>query len=60
VLSGCGASSARVRQIVVSPLISLMKDQVDALRASGVAAACLNSSLAPDEASAVLRDFQDR
>ena len=28
--------------VVVSPLISLMKDQVDALRASGVQAACIN------------------
>jgi ATP-dependent DNA helicase RecQ len=41
--------------IVVSPLISLMKDQVDALRAAGVSAAAYNSSLEPDEARSVLR-----
>jgi len=41
--------------IVVSPLISLMKDQVDALRAAGVSAAAYNSSLEPDEARGVLR-----
>jgi ATP-dependent DNA helicase RecQ len=41
--------------VVVSPLISLMKDQVDALRAAGVRAAAYNSSLAPDEARSVLR-----
>jgi ATP-dependent DNA helicase RecQ len=36
--------------LVVSPLIALMKDQVDALRANGVAAAFINSTVAPHEA----------
>ncbi len=40
--------------VVVSPLISLMKDQVDALRANGVAAAYLNSSLSAAESSGVI------
>jgi ATP-dependent DNA helicase RecQ len=40
--------------IVVSPLISLMKDQVDALRANGVAASYLNSSLSAGESSGVI------
>ncbi len=35
--------------LVVSPLIALMKDQVDSLRASGVAATFLNSTLDADE-----------
>jgi ATP-dependent DNA helicase RecQ len=39
--------------IVVSPLIALMHDQVGALLEAGVEAAFLNSSLSPDEASAV-------
>ena len=36
--------------VVISPLIALMKDQVDALTASGVPATFLNSSLSPAEA----------
>ena len=35
--------------IVISPLISLMKDQVSALTAAGVSAACINSSLTQEE-----------
>ncbi len=42
---GCG--------VVVSPLIALMQDQVDALTQAGVRAACLNSTLAWQEAQAV-------
>lgn len=40
--------------IVVSPLISLMKDQVDALLANGVAAACYNSTTNADAARQTL------
>lgn len=35
--------------VVISPLIALMKDQVDSLRANGVSAAFMNSSLSPVE-----------
>lgn len=41
--------------IVVSPLIALMQDQVDALRQLGVRAAFLNSSLAGNEQAQVER-----
>ncbi len=41
--------------VVASPLIALMKDQVDALQAAGVAATFLNSSLPAHESRARLR-----
>jgi len=44
--------------VVVSPLISLMKDQVDALRGNGVSAAYLNSSLDAEQAAAVIADLR--
>ena len=40
--------------IVISPLISLMKDQVDALRSNGISAAFLNSSQTFAEQQAIL------
>ncbi|MGJ8697545.1 MAG: RecQ family ATP-dependent DNA helicase [Verrucomicrobiaceae bacterium] len=44
--------------LVVSPLIALMKDQVDALLQKGVAAARLDSTLTADEALQVYRDLE--
>lgn len=41
--------------LVVSPLIALMKDQIDFLRGRGIAAARLDSSIDPDEARALAR-----
>jgi len=45
--------------VVVSPLIALMKDQVDALQASGIAATFLNSSLTQDESRNRLRGLHN-
>nr|WP_040362396.1 DNA helicase RecQ [Congregibacter litoralis] len=45
--------------IVVSPLIALMQDQVEALQQLGVRAAYLNSSLAPEEARSIEQDWLD-
>src|ERR1044072_3670051 len=45
--------------IVISPLIALMKDQVDSLQAGGVAATFLNSSLSADEARARWRGLHN-
>ena len=53
-LPGAGAASRPGWRVVVSPLISLMKDQVDTLVGNGVPAALYNSSLARDEKTAVV------
>jgi ATP-dependent DNA helicase RecQ len=45
--------------VVVSPLIALMKDQVDALQASGVPATFLNSSLAAGQSRPRLRGLHN-
>src|SRR5438552_4442317 len=44
--------------VVVSPLIALMKDQVDGLRASGIAAAQIDSSLTREEQQAFEDDLR--
>ncbi|WP_080836736.1 DNA helicase RecQ [Cohnella massiliensis] len=43
--------------LVVSPLISLMKDQVDALTAAGIPATYINSSLSAQETNERLRNL---
>ncbi|KNC10810.1 ATP-dependent DNA helicase RecQ [Pantoea sp. RIT-PI-b] len=55
----CYQIPALVREgltLVVSPLISLMKDQVDQLLANGVAAACLNSTQTREQQQQVFAD----
>jgi ATP-dependent DNA helicase RecQ len=58
----CFQAPALVRDglaVVVSPLISLMKDQVDTLVGNGVPAACYNSALAAGEKTAVVNGIRD-
>lgn len=43
--------------VVVSPLIALMKDQVDAARANGIRAACVNSAASSDEKKEAARAY---
>lgn len=45
--------------VVVSPLISLMKDQVDTLVGNGVAAACYNSALPADRKASVAAGLRE-
>src|SRR4030095_4480024 len=48
-----------VLAIVISPLISLMKDQVDTLDSNGVPAACYNSSLPNDQKARVAEGLRE-
>jgi len=43
--------------IVISPLIALMKDQVDSLNINGIPAAFLNSSQSPDEQGKLIQNL---
>ena len=58
----CFQAPALVRPglaVVVSPLISLMKDQVDSLTGNGVPAVCFNSALAAADRAAVLQGLRE-
>jgi len=55
VISACySEQSVAGVSLVVSPLIALMKDQLDHLEAKGIPAATLNSTQSTKERSAVL------
>ena len=45
--------------LVISPLIALMKDQVDALKAKKISAAMLNSSQTPEEQTLILENLDN-
>jgi ATP-dependent DNA helicase RecQ len=45
--------------IVISPLIALMKDQVDSLNVNGIPAAFLNSSQSPDEQQRITNQLKN-
>lgn len=44
--------------IVISPLISLMKDQIDKLRGQGIASACINSTISIQEQRDILEEIR--
>jgi len=46
--------------IVVSPLISLMKDQIDSLHTNGISADCINSTLSQIEIARVMERAKAR
>ncbi|RYY33515.1 MAG: DNA helicase RecQ [Sphingobacteriaceae bacterium] len=46
--------------IVISPLIALMKDQVDSLNVTGIPAAFLNSAQSPDEQREIIRKLRSK
>ncbi len=44
--------------LVISPLIALMKDQVDGLRANGIKAACINSTIPTTDIQTILAEVK--